>query len=77
MLSDIGLEVNPTKSEVSNVSCDNLQSVLLAIKSALPGVTVTERKDLSILGALIDINGCHTGVPKAVEHLSTVSSRKE
>ena len=43
MLSDIGLEVNPTKSEVSNVSCDNFQSVLLAIESALPKVTVTER----------------------------------
>ena len=27
MLSDIGLEVNPTKSEVSNVSCDNFKSV--------------------------------------------------
>ena len=60
MLSDIGLEVNPTKSEVSNVSCDNFQSVLLAIESALPGVTVTEREDLSILGAPIDINGCRT-----------------
>ena len=36
MLSDIGLEVNPSKSEVSNVSCDNFQSVLLAIESALP-----------------------------------------
>ena len=29
MLSDIGLEVNPTKSEVSNVSCDNFQSVVV------------------------------------------------
>ena len=58
MLSDIGLEVNPTKSEVSNVSCDNIQSVLIAIESALPGVTVTESEDLSILGAPIDINGC-------------------
>ena len=57
MLSDIGLEVNPTKSEVSNVSCDNFQSDLLAINSALPGVTVTEREDLGILGAPIDING--------------------
>ena len=65
-LSDIGLEVNPTKSEVSNVSCDNFQSVLIAIESALPGVTVTEREDLSILGAPIDINGCRTGVLKAV-----------
>ena len=27
-----GLEVNPTKSEVSNDSCDNFQSVLLAIE---------------------------------------------
>ena len=44
MLSDIGLEVNPTKSEVSNVSCDNLQSVLLSIESALPGVTVPSAK---------------------------------
>ena len=77
MLSDIGLEVNPKKSEVSNVSCDNFQSVLLAIESALPGVTVTEREDLSILGAPIDINGCRTGVPKAVERLSTLSSRLE
>ena len=66
MLSDIGLEVNPTKSEVSNVSCDNFQSVLIAIESALPGVTVTESEDLSILGAPIDINGCCTGLLKAV-----------
>ena len=44
MLSDIGLEVNPTKSDVTNVSCDNFQGVLLAIESALPGVTVTERE---------------------------------
>ena len=62
MLSDIGLEVNPTKSKVSNVSCDIVQSVLLAIESAPPGVTVTEREDTCILGAPIDINGCHTGV---------------
>ena len=77
MLSDIGLEVNPTKSEVSNVSCDNFQSVLIAIESALPGVTVTESEDLSILGAPIDINGCRTGVLKAVERLCTMSSRLE
>ena len=77
MLSDIGLEVNPIKSEVSNVSCDNLQSVLVAIESALSGVSVTERKDLCIIGAPIDINGCHTGVLKAVERLSTMSRRLE
>ena len=77
MLSDIGLEVNLTKSEVSNVSCDNFQSVLIAIESALPGVTVTENEDLSILGAPINVNGCRTEVPKAVERLSTVSSRLE
>ena len=58
MLSDIGLEVNPSMSEVSNVSGDNFQIVMLAIESALPGVTVTEREDLSILEAPIDINGC-------------------
>ena len=67
MLSDIGLKVNPSKSEVSNVSCDNFQSVLLAIESALPGVTVTQCKD--ILGTLIDINGCCTGVLNAADHL--------
>ena len=49
MLSDIGLDVNPSKSEVSNVSCDNIQSVMLAIEFALPGVTVTEREELCIL----------------------------
>ena len=73
LLSDISLEVNPTKPEVSNVSSDNFQSVLLT----LPGFTVTEREDLGILGAPIDIDGCQTGVPKAVERLSTVSSRLE
>ena len=77
MLSDIGLEVNPTMSEVSNVSFDNLKSVLLAIESVLPGVTVSGREDLGILGAPIDINGCRTGVLKAVERLSTMSSRLE
>ena len=70
VLSDIGLEVNLTKSEVSNVSCDNLQSVFLAIISALPGITVTERKDL---GAPVDINGCRTGMLKVVERLSAMS----
>ena len=77
MLSDIDLEVNPRKSEVSNVSCDNFQSVLLAIESALPGVTVTDLEDLSIVGAPIDINGCRTVVHKAVERLSPMSSRLE
>ena len=77
MLWDIGLGVNPTKSEVSNVSCDNFQSVLLAIESALPVVTVTERENLGILGAPIDINGCRTGVLKVVERLSTMSVRLE
>ena len=38
---------------------------------------MTEREDLCILGAPIDINGCRTGVPKAVEHLSTMFSRLE
>ena len=73
MLSDIGHEVNPSMSEVSNVSFDNSQSVLLAIESALPGVTVTQREDLSILGAPIEINVCRTGVLKAVDRLSTMS----
>ena len=77
MLSDIGHEVNPTKSEVSNVSCGNFQSILFAIESALPGVTVTERDDLSILGAPMETNGCRTGVPKAVERFTTMSSRVE
>ena len=77
MLSDIGHEVNPSKSEISNVSCDIFQSVLLAIESTLPRVTVTERADLNILGAPININGCRTGVIKAVKRLSTMSSRLE
>ena len=38
---------------------------------------MTEREDLSILGAPIDINGCRTGVFKAVERLSTMSGRLE
>ena len=75
MLSDIGHEVNPTKLEISNVSCDNFQSVMLEIKSALPGITVTERKDLGIIGAPIGINGCRTRVLEAVERISTMSSR--
>ena len=77
MLSDIGLEMNPSMSDVSNVSCDNFQSVLLAIESALPGVTVIEREDLSIIGAPIDINGCSTRVPIAVLRLSTMSDQLE
>ena len=77
MLLDIGFEVNPSKSEVSNVSCDNIQSVMVAIEYALPGVTMTEREDLSILGDPIDINGCRTGVSKAIERLSAMSSRLE
>ena len=77
MLSDIGLEVNQSKSEVSKVSCDNFQSFMLAIEFALPGVALTEREDLDILGALIDINGSHTGVLKEVEHLSAMYSRLE
>ena len=37
MLSDIGLEVAPSKAEVSNVCCDNFQSVKIAMLSAIPG----------------------------------------
>ena len=77
MLSYIGLEENPTRSEDSNLSYDNFQSVLSAIESAFPGVTVTEREDLGILEAPIDINGYPTGVPKAGERLSTMSGRLE
>ena len=43
MLSDIGLEVNPPMSEVSDVSYDNYKSVMSEIEFALPGVIVTER----------------------------------
>ena len=64
MLSDIGLEVNPSRLEVSNVFCDNFQSIMLTIQLALSGVTVTGREDLSILGNPIDVNACCTGVPK-------------
>ena len=64
-------------SKISNVSSDNFQSVFIAIESALPGVTVTEREDLCILGAPIDINGCRAGVPKAVERLSAMSDLQE
>ena len=73
MLSDIDLVVNPSNSEVSNVYCYNFQSVLLAIESALPVVTVSDLESLGILGAPVDINGCRTGVHKAVERLSTMS----
>ena len=45
---------------------------MLAIESALLGGTVTERVDLGILGAPVDINGCRTGVHKAVERLCNV-----
>ena len=38
---------------------------------------MTERKDLCILGAPTDINGCRTGVLDAVERLSTMSGRLE
>ena len=75
MLSDIGLEMNLLKSDVSGVSCDNFQSILIALESALSGVTVTEREDLITLGAPIDINGCRTGVIKAEVRHSTISSR--
>ena len=75
MLSNIGLKIIPSKTEVSNVSCYKCQSVMLATKSALPGVTVTEHEDQGILGAAIDINGCRTGVPKVVERLSAMSRR--
>ena len=77
LLLDIGLEVEPSKSDVSIVSCDNFQCVLLSIESALPGVTVTQCGDIGILAAPIDISGCRTGVLKAVERLSTMSSRQE
>ena len=66
MPSDIGLGVNSLRTEASNVSCDNFQCVMLAIEYALSGVT-----------APIDINGCRTGVPKAVERLSAMSRRQE
>ena len=62
---------------IDNNFSKQLIRVLIAIESALPGVTVTESEDLSILGAPIDINGCRTGVLKAVERLSTMSSRLE
>ena len=77
MLSDIGLEGKPSMLEVSNVSSDNFQSVMLAIESILPAITVTEREDLSIHGAPIDMNGCRTGVLEAVERLSVMFSRLE
>ena len=77
LLLDIGLEVEPSKSDVSSVSCDNFQCVLLSNESALPGVTVTQCGDIGILAAPIDISGCRTGVLKAVERLSTMSSRLE
>ena len=77
MLSDIGLKVNPSKSEISNVSCDIFQSVMLAIESALLGVTLTDLKNLGILGSPIDIKGCRIGVLKVVERLSAMSRRLE
>ena len=66
MLSDVDLEVKPLESEVSKASCDNFQSVIIAIQSARPGITVTKREDLDILGAPTDINGLCAGVPRAV-----------
>ena len=38
---------------------------------------MTECKNLNILGAPTNINGCRTGVHKAVERLSAMSSRLE
>ena len=75
MLSDIGLEVNPSQLERSSDSCDNFQSVMIATQCILLEVMMIEREDLSIIGNPIDINGCHTGVPKAVELLSAMSDR--
>ena len=77
MLLDIILEASPSQFEVSNDSCDNFRSAVIAIQTILPRITIDEREDLGILVALIKIYGCHTGVLKAVERLSATSGRLE
>ena len=50
---------------------------MFTIESALPGVIVIEREDIDILVAPININGCRTGLLKAVMRLTSMSSRQE
>ena len=74
MLSDIGIEAY-RQSRISQTFTVPTFSVMLAIEFTHQGITVTEREDLSILGAPIGINSCRTGMSKAVERLPAMSSR--
>ena len=53
-LNDIGLEINPSKSEIININSTTFHRDIEAIEQLLPGVRVTAPKDLVILGSPID-----------------------
>ena len=64
-LSAIGLEVNPSKSQITNINSINFYNDVSLIHSVLQDVSVTEQVDLSILEPHINPTGCRLRLDKA------------
>ena len=76
-LSQIGLDVNPSKSELINVTCDqeSLDTFLVSVKALLPELKLTSPNDLEILGAPISHQAMESVMAKKLDHLKLMTDR--
>ena len=74
---NIGLEINPKKSEITNVDCNPIQfeAVLSDINSLLPNIRNTLPDDVEILGASISVQSTRTALQSKMQSLKLMFQR--
>ena len=74
-LARLGLEVNPTKSELINLglSSEEFERARHAIEGSLAGVTVTPSNDVELLGSPISLPATARVIESKVEHFQSMT----
>ena len=76
-LRAIGLEVNGSKCELTVLNDSMLEATEALFRGLLPGVRVVEACDLSLMGALVDIQGIPGTINEKREVLERMTSKLE
>ena len=80
-LASIGLEVNPSKSEIINIDSTNFERDLRSVRGVMADVKITHRDDLVILGSPINrtaidhhLTNCTSKLELMAERLSDIDT---
>ena len=78
-LADVGLHVNPNKSEIINVDCSvaEFDIALSRVRSTLDGVQVVNKESAQILGSPLLPNAINVSLASKVSNLCSMSKKLE